>query len=83
VAPVRLLLWRPIARTEVHQTVDMSDPSSVKVAFHLLHSVSAVLTSLTTASKIHQTSPSSAAVDPLAPVWAMPAEVAVALAGVC
>lgn len=41
VAPVRLLLWRPVARTEVHQTVDMSDPSSVKVAFHLLHSVSA------------------------------------------
>lgn len=40
VAPVRLLLWRPIARTEVHQTVDMSDATSVRVSFNLMKSVS-------------------------------------------
>jgi hypothetical protein len=43
VAPVRLLLWRPIARTEVHQAVDMSDPTSVRVSFSLLKSVSKLL----------------------------------------
>lgn len=51
VAPVRLLLWRPIARTEVHQTVDISDASSVRVSFSLMKSVSRVLLRCRSAGK--------------------------------
>lgn len=43
VAPVRILIWKKWARTEVHQTVDLSDSSNVRVNFSLMHSVSAAL----------------------------------------
>lgn len=39
VAPVRILIWKNWARTEVHQTVDLSDSSNVRVNFRLMHSV--------------------------------------------
>jgi len=39
VAPVRIVFWKKWAQTEVHQTVDMSDPSNVRVDFSLVHSV--------------------------------------------
>lgn len=42
-APVRIVFWKKWARTEVHQTVDMRDPTNVRVEFHLLHSVSSSL----------------------------------------
>lgn len=38
VAPVRIVFWKKWAQTEVHQTVDMSDPSNVRVDFSLVHS---------------------------------------------
>lgn len=40
VAPVRIVFWKKWAHTEVHQTVDMSDPSNVTVTFDLVQSVS-------------------------------------------
>lgn len=43
-APVRIVFWKKWAQTEVHQTVDMSDPSNVKVNFSLVHSVRNVST---------------------------------------
>jgi hypothetical protein len=43
VAPVRILIWKKWARTEVHQTVDLSDSSNIRVNFRLMHSVRAAL----------------------------------------
>lgn len=43
VAPVRILICKKWARTEVHQTVEFTDISNVRVNFSLMHSVSAVL----------------------------------------
>ena len=39
-APVRSLFWKKWARTQVHQVVDMSDPTCVTVHFKLMRSVS-------------------------------------------
>mgnify|MGYP001807400979 CR=1 FL=1 len=37
---MRILFWKKWARTQVHQVVDMSDPTAVTVHFKLMRSVS-------------------------------------------
>lgn len=41
-AAVRVLFWKALARTRVHQTIDASNPQNVTVNFRLLQSVSAL-----------------------------------------
>lgn len=38
-AAVRVLFWKTLARTRVHQDIDASDPECVRVSFRLLQSV--------------------------------------------
>jgi hypothetical protein len=39
-AAVRVLFWKTLARTRVHQDIDASDPECLRVNFRLLQSVS-------------------------------------------
>jgi hypothetical protein len=42
-AAVRVLFWKTLARTRVHQDIDASNPQCVRVNFRLLQSVSVLL----------------------------------------
>jgi hypothetical protein len=43
-AAVRVLFWKTLARTRVHQDIDASDPECLRVNFRLLQSVGLTVT---------------------------------------